>query len=269
MLPTDSTEPLHHLVDALVSSLQERSEVLGIVLLGSGVDGFKDRYSDVDLMVILDSQSIFALSYEKIKHWLLSAYGAQFYFEVMRKSDDMLLCALLKNFTEVDIQIVSQSALVIRTDQTKVLYDSTGTLEDVMDEAFSETQTVAPRRVYLEIVERIWQPVLRCLSALNRGEVWRALHNLEQVRDKAVELAGINHKISTRAYSDVDQLPEMFLVALRHSLPSSTSPTAIHRALRHTLALFFLEAQTMERHFRLDVARKMEAALLPYVDAHG
>jgi hypothetical protein len=252
-----------------VASLQERTEVIGIVLTGSGVDGFKDRYSDIDMMVILDKGGIFALSYEKIKQWLLMTFDSQFYFEVMRKSDDMLLCAMLGEFTEIDLQVVSQEALVIRTDHTKVLFDRHGTLATIMDEAFSETQTVAPRRVYLELVERIWQPVLRCLSALSRGEVWRALHNLEEVRDKAVQIAGINHKLSTRAYSEVDQLPEMFLVALRRSLPANTSATAIHRALRHTLALFFMEAQTVERLFRLDVARKMEAVLMPYVDAHG
>jgi predicted nucleotidyltransferase len=261
-----SAGPRERALARLLALLEARPEVVGVVLLGSGATGFKDRYSDVDLLVILDDSAIFALAYEKIKQPMLAALDVLFHFEIMRGSEEMLFVGMLADYLEVDMSIVIQRALVFRDADYKILLDRTGVLPAVLDDAFSETQTIAPRRAYMEIVERIWQPVLRCIAAVQRGETWRAIHMLETIREQIVILAGLNHKINTRGYSGVDQLPEMFLVNLRHTLPNGTNPPALRRALRHAVQMFFAEATVLEDKLRISLAPKMRDVLMRYIE---
>ncbi len=259
-------DPRERALTRLLELLEARSEVVGVVLLGSGATGFKDRYSDLDLLVILDDSAIFALAYEKIKQPVLSLLEVLFHFEIMRSSEEMLFVGMLANYLELDMTVVMQRALVFRDAEYKILLDRTGALPAVLDDAFSETQTIAPRRAYLEIVERIWQPVLRCIAAIQRGETWRAIHMLETIREQIVILAGLNHKVHTRGYSGVDQLPEMFLVNLRHTLPTNTNAAALRRARRQAVQMFFAEATVLEDKLRINVAPRMRDVLMRYIE---
>jgi predicted nucleotidyltransferase len=257
------------LLENLLTLLKDRADVIGVVMSGSGVSGFIDSYSDVDLMVIFHDDVIFPLAYGKLKDAVFKILAVDFHYEILRSSEDIVLMTLLHNYLEIDMQVVKARYVVMRDRDYKILYDKNQVLEDLLDDAFSETQTLSPRRVYLDIVERIWQPILKCVSALNRNQTWRAMHMLEEIRNQTVHLAGMNHRLSTREFAQVDDLPEMFLINLRHTIPTNTSNVAIRRALRMAVGMFFAEALILEPNLKIDVARKMQARIVPYVEAYS
>ncbi len=259
----------YDILERLVELFKADDQVIGLLLVGSGVNGFQDAYSDIDLIVVLADDRVFVSMYQALKAKIQQAFNVFYHFEQLVSTEDTTLIMMLDNFLELDIQFVKGRVLAMRDKQWLVRYDRYGDLDKRVQESFSETQMLAPRRIYLRVVERIWQPVLKCVAALNRNEIWHALHMLEQIRNETVHLAGINHRVQTSGFTDVDKLPEMFLVHLRHTIPTSTSNVAIRRALRSTVRLFFSEALTLESHLRLDVASKMQEKLMPYIEAYS
>jgi predicted nucleotidyltransferase len=262
-------EERNEILDKLVEALKQRDFIRGIALIGSGAKGFIDIYSDVDLLVLLKDDAIFQLSYLKVKEEIESLFRVVLSFEHFRNNEDLMLIAMLDNYLELDVQVVTARALIMRERNYKILYDPEEVLYDLFEDSFTETQMAAPRRIYIELIERSWQPILKCVGAINRDETWRALKMLEEIRDVTVQLAGMNHKISTKGYANVDKLPEMFLVNLRHTIPTSTSSTALRRALKVTVGMLFAEALTIELTLRLTIAVKMQEYLIPYVEAYS
>jgi hypothetical protein len=115
----------------------------------------------------------------------------------------------------------------------------------------------------------IWQPIIKCVAALNRGETWRSLHMLDQIRTQTIELAAMNYKVDTANFAEVDQLPEMLLIRMRHTLPTGTSDVAIRRALRMTIVLFFQQAELLEESLDLSLAADLKQYISPYIEAYA
>lgn len=257
------------ILQQLTETLKAEPALLGVVLVGSGARGFIDTFSDIDLVAIVSEDAPFPLIYDTVKARVARAVPIAYAFEKHTPPDAISYSAMLNNFLQVDIDVAKPRGLNIRDKAWQILHDPQDRVGDLISESFSETLMVAPRRLYMQAVERIWQPVLACVAAINRDQTWRALHMLEQIRNQAIQLAGINHRLDTQGFSQVDQLPEMLLVNLRHTIPTSTSKVAIRRALRATLTLFFEEARTLETVLKLDFAQKMQEKLMPYIEAYS
>lgn len=253
----------------LTELLQAQSCVIGLVLVGSGVTGFKDSFSDIDLVIVLEDDCAFASTYATLKELLLKTLNVAYHFETRTTSEDALLLMMLNNYLEIDMHFSKKRALAIKDKAWKILYAPKDDIQEAVDRSFSETLLIAPRRIYLQVVERVWQPILDCVTAINRNETWKALYMLEQIRNQTVQLAGINHRVETSSYNDVDKLPEMFLINLRHTIPTSTSNVAIRRALRSTVMMFFSEAIALEHLLKLDIAQQMQVKLMPYIEAYS
>jgi hypothetical protein len=263
--PEERNAILHQLTE----TLKAEPALLGLVLVGSGAHGFHDTFSDIDLVAIVREDAPFPMIYDAVKARIGQVVQIAYAFERHTPPDAVSYSAMLNNFLQVDLDVAKPRGLNIRDKTWKILHDPQERVNDIISQSFSETLMVAPRRLYMQAVERIWQPVLACVAAINRDQTWRALHMLEQIRNQAIQLAGINHRLDTERFSQVDELPEMLLVNLRHTIPTSTSKVAIRRALRATLTLFFEEARTLETVLRLDFAHKMQEKLMPYIEAYS
>ena len=95
-------------------------------------------------------------------------------------------------------------------------------------------------------------------TAAQRGQLWKALYELEQVRDRAIELRGLRENLETKHFRHVDQLPLEFLSTIQRSMPISLEREEIIRALRVATDCFTAEAvhldtilnQELGIHFR-------------------
>jgi hypothetical protein len=92
---------------------------------------------------------------------------------------------------------------------------------------------------------------------------------LDLIRQQTVQLAAMNYNVDTRNYSEVDQLPEMLLIKLRHTLPTGVDPVAIRRALHATTDLFFQQATLLEKRIDLKLADELRTKMWPYIEAYS
>ena len=126
-----------------------------------------------------------------------------------------------------------------------VIFDQTLSedIEKTLEASYSAERIAAPTRFYRQMMTTIWQPILKCVAGTQSPTKHGvALYMLDEIREQTIQLAAMNYDIDTANYAEVDQLPEMLLIKLRHTLPTSTSNVSIRRALRTTLVLFFQQA---------------------------
>lgn len=171
---------------------------------------------------------------------------------------------LLRDFLLCDITVTSLTHLrgvplphQIIVDQSNGFLEQALTRKEPMDEYFT----------YSQIINTLWEPIFYGTLALKHNEIWRALHFLDILRERLVRLAGLRHGRDVADYQDIDTLPEMFLVQLRHTLPASNSPTAIRRALRMTITMLFGEAEVLDERFSVTIGQDMEKHFASFVEA--
>lgn len=254
----------------LIAFLQADESIVGAVSLGSTASDFRDENSDINLIGVVRNGAIFATAYTKWHERLLHLFPVV-HTCITRQSDyEVRLLLLLEHFLILDVHFVKLGLLSAEHKPWHVVFDRTeGDIPAILERTYDEEVAQAPLRVYTSIIDALWYRAMKCAIAIKRGETWHAMHLIETIRDDAVRLAGLNHRIVTDHYQEVDRLPEMFLVHLRHAIPTSTSPQALRRALRAGLMLLFDQAEALEPGFDLAVARPLEKRLITFLDLYS
>jgi predicted nucleotidyltransferase len=253
----------------LLTFLQTDEQIAGVVLVGSGAEEYRDSYSDINLLIaVADNMTVYAV-YHKWKTRLIALYPRIAGYEIQQANEAFHYTSLLDNFLVLDLQFAKARRTIAHHKPWKICFDRTGTLQETLEKAYSDEQNEAPLREYTRLIDTIWQPILKCATALRRNEIWRALHLLEGLRNQVVEIAGMNHNIDTHDFTDVDRLPEMFLVHLRHTLPTGTGVPAIRRALRTTVVLLFDEIEALETRLAVSKASTLRGQMLAYLEAYS
>lgn len=256
-------------LDKLITFFGADHTIEGLVLVGSSTGEDMDQYSGLDLLVVVANGAVFPSVYRKWRNRLREILPLAYEFEGERGVDRASYSMMLEDYLEINLYFSALKTLVATSKPWKILYDRTPA-EDIqltLEASFHTENIVGHARRYQDMLMSIWYPVIKCVAAINRGEMWRATYMLEQIRQQTIELASMNHGIDIRNYSEVDQLPEMLLVQLRHTLPTNITTEAIRRALQATVELFFAQAKVFEEEMQFQMAGDVYAKMKPYIDA--
>lgn len=257
------------ILENLLIFLKTDDQISGVVMVGSTAENFRDNYSDINLLVITaDNLPVYPV-YHKWKTRFTALYNRLSSFETGYDGERYHFGCLLDNYLSLEMHFLKLEKLIAKRKPWQIAFDRVGNLEHHLERTYAEEQMVAPVREYTRIMETIWLPIMKCVAALRRDEIWRALYLLEELRDKAVQIAGMNHGIDTHGFTAVDYLPEMFLVHLRHTIPTSTSTPAIRRALKTAVVLLFREAVLLEDRMNLASNAPLRKRLLEYIEAYA
>jgi predicted nucleotidyltransferase len=258
-------------LDNLTTFFKADQNIAGLVLVGSAAEETQDIYSGLDLLVVIANGSVFPSVYRKWKTRLSDLLPAIYKFEQVSTIDSGIYSIMLEDYLEVNLYFMPLKNLVAEHSPWQVLFDQTQAqdIKPILEKTYQVERISAPTRVYRQMMASIWQPILKCVAAVNRGEVWRALHMLDQIRNQTIQLAAMNYGVDTRNYSEVDQLPEMLLIKLRHTLPTGTDHAAIRRALNTTTELFFQQAILLEENINLSLADEVHTKMQPYIEAYS
>lgn len=257
-------ETLH----ALKTLLQSDSQIIGLVLVGSGATDFQDASSDINLLVIVDPASTIFEVFQRV-HLAFKEQFTPLVSHHLSYPDEYRWWLMLSNYLPLDFHFVRPGHLVLYQEAWKVLLDRAGDLPHRLEHAV-RAESDDPVEAYRRVMHTIWLPIVKCVAAIRRKRVWQAMYLLEDLRERAVELAALNHQVTLHDYAGVDDLPEMFLVRLKHTLPTSTSIPALRRALRMTTDLLFTEASSLESGLKgIEIAETLSDPLLKYIDLYS
>jgi predicted nucleotidyltransferase len=247
--------------NTLVESFARDERVEGVLVVGSGAEGFADEYSDLDLAVILqgDEPKAFAREWsERLERDLPVVHR----FGDDRGDAGYVVGLLLENFLEVDIGFVRMDQMADRAMPWAIAFDRTGEVE--RRQRSLEPASEDREEEYKRIVDGIWHWITHGRVAIERGHVLLALTDLDEVRTGILRVAAIRHGVRHR--KDFDSLPREVRDGVEESLPRSLEPQELARALAAAAHAFFAEARALEADLGPDIAARVEPVVLGYLE---
>ena len=250
-----------HVLDRTLSLLEADARIAGAIIVGSGAVGFEDKYSDIDLCVVIAEEHDAVAVFQSWRQIIEQSLPVIHCFEAVYGKGSYLWGFLLEGFLEMDVGFVDFDNLSARRPRWKIAFDRSGKIEAIMRSTSREISPPTIEKEYLRLVNSIWHFVIHVAVALERGQPLRALHYLEALRNRTVELAGLRLGLDTGHFRQVDEMPQDILSGLEPTLPLSIAAPEIMRALRAATECFFREAQALEANLGLEVGTKLNARM--------
>ena len=226
--PDERDEVATQLADLI--SADERVE--RVELGGSGAEGYRDRWSDVDLLVTVHD-GIDQL--EVADEWVPRLYGALpvLHHYAVAFGDEHVRGFLLENLLEVDLGFSPA-----RTSEG----------EWPGPDADGEAGFA-------------WHDVVHAAVAIARGRLWRAQYYIGLLRWRTLALATARFGLLLDEYKDVDDLRPEILRPLEDALPRSLEPDELRRALSAATTAFLNELRSARPELADRLARPLDEFL--------
>ena len=119
---------------------------------------------------------------------------------------------------------------------------------------------------YRSRFDSIWHCIKHAAIAVQRNQPWRAIFELELIRNRAIELRGLREELETKRFRHVDQMSEEFLIGLEQTLVLSLRSVDIMNALKAATACFFREARHFDEMLDLKLSESFEKKMKAYLE---
>ena len=241
---------------ARVAKLLETDDrVEGVVLVGS-LAGRADRWSDIDLeIVVRDDVDAAGVAGD----WTRDLYEdlpVVHHFETTFGST-RVHGLLLDDALEVDLSFTTASVVTL-WEPARPMFDRNGRVADAL--ARSPEWSPTPPK-WTEQAGFAWHDALHAATALRRGRRWQSLWYMERVRNRTLTLAQERRGFFADFFDYVDDLPAEEFVAVEPTLIGSLDPDVIRPAIEAATRAFLAEL----RHGDAELSERLSAPLLTYV----
>ena len=152
---------------------------------------------------------------------------------------------LLENFLEIDLCFLCLDDLRATRKRWKTVLDRSGRIESIMQSSWENRPKPDLEEAYHSRLSSIWHCIKHAVIAVQRQQPWRAIFELEQVRNRTIELHGLREELETKRFRHVDQMPEDFLTRLEQTLVLSLREIDIMNALKAATESFFPRSPTL------------------------
>ena len=253
------------ILDRLLIALRSDKRLVGLLVVGSGAEGFEDDHSDIDLCAVTtsadDVRPAFQEWGEKIRQMLPTFHS----LESPRAPNIYLWVFFLENFLEIDLCFLCLNDLRATRNRWNTIFDRSGRIESIMQSSWENRPKPDLEEAYRFRLSSIWHCIKHAAIAVQRQQPWRAIYELEQIRDRVIELRGLREELETKRFRHVDQMPEDFLTDLEQTLVLSLKGVDIMNALRAATTCFFNEARQYDKILNLDLAGRFETKMKAYL----
>lgn len=253
-------------LERIVAALHTDARIAGVMILGSGAQGFADAYSDIDLSVVVLAETQVFTVHMEWRERVLELFSVLHIHEIVHSPSHMFYGFLIDGYLELNMSFIGLANLYARRREWKILYDNSDRIEGIMNVTWGQRPKPNIKINYLNHLNSVGHYIIQVVIALRRGKMWRAYHELGEIRNRAVELAGWRHEMETRRFRGVDRLPPETLAKFERTLVVGLNPRDILRALRATVAAFFNEARQLDEVLEIDVAKDLAHKMMDYLD---
>ena len=237
-----SVQDRQNAFEFVLSAARENDRIIALVQVGSGAAGYRDDRSDLDFVIALDSAESMPEVMDFMHRKIAERYDVLFF-----KQDEPrhLQCYVLSNLLEIDIGYGGYENAAAWKPAFKVLYDRSGTVEEKMirsrewmdDHIYGDKQKkdIALAR------DSVWIRLMHAAVAIHRGNLFRAIGELEYVRKLYIDLLGDRYRLESGLNREIDRLPENEKEAIRSTFVAGENPTDLWRSLLNLTKLVYQE----------------------------
>jgi predicted nucleotidyltransferase len=244
----------------IIEALEASDLIEGIIQLGSGVEGYRDDYSDIDLMVATAGTE----SLEEAKafvHRTINELGTLYIKEKPFSENIYLIIAFLENRLEFNVSIVPRELLTVRSPLWKVVADRTGRVTEKMN---TEDEKFRARTMkYGTGADLPFEFVYASLSfekELKRNNLIYALRMLEEMRECTLIIQALNENKKLHQFKAFDTLDAAFIDRYLSTYPKGITLVELDGAAAELRKLF---NETLEKNTALSLEPELERLLYP------
>jgi hypothetical protein len=254
--------------DTLLQQFVNDTRITGVISFGATENAFADDNSGINLLIIIEKPSIIDIIFTLWVKRLEILFKSDTPFTFIINNDLNNLSILLSNYLQISVQFRALSRFFLVGTDWCLMFDRDEHVLNYLDKR-AKNREHHIKSTYITHMGTIWNPIVSCVRELRRRNLWKAIAELEIIRKHMVEIAGLRHLEFTQDYINMDLLPEMFLVQLRHTLPTSISETAIRRSLKTTLGMLFAETTALDEQFDTAFTEQLESRLSDFVELYS
>lgn len=200
----------------ILSCTRACDKIVSLVQVGSGAIGYHDARSDLDFVIALDQDDSMPEVMEYMHRKLSEKYDLV-YFEQAENSHMQVY--MLSDLLEIDLGYGGYGHAAARKPAFKVLYDRTGVVEEKMvqsrtwmdDAIYGDKQ----KKDLALACDTVWARLMHAAVAIRRGQEFRAIGELENVRRQYIDLLCDRYRLESNLNREVDRLPEEEKAAIR------------------------------------------------------
>ena len=228
----------------VLSAAKECSRIIALVQVGSGAAGYRDDRSDLDFVIALDSDGSMPEVMDFMHRKIAEKYDILFF-----KQDEPrhLQCYVLSDLLEIDIGYGGYENAAAWKPAFKVLYDRSDTVEEKMirsrewmdDHIYGDKQ----KKDIASACEAVWVRLMHAAVAIRRGNLFRAIGELEYVRKLYIDLLGDRYRLESGLNREIDRLPEDEKDAIRSTFVTGENPAALWTSLLNLTKLVYQELE--------------------------
>jgi predicted nucleotidyltransferase len=206
-----------------IKELESSNLVEGIIQLGSGVTGYKDEYSDIDLMVATSRVEDGEIT-KNLVHQTLSNFNPAYIKEKQFTNDIFLVIAIMQNKLEYNVSIVPRELLSVKSPLWKVIVDKTGLVTEKMntENEYFINQPVK-YNVNSDVVFEFVYSALVLEKELKRNNLIYALKMLEDMRNYTLVVQALNEDKKLHQFKAYETLTPIFINAYLSTYPEKIS----------------------------------------------
>ncbi|MCM3666089.1 aminoglycoside 6-adenylyltransferase [Mesobacillus subterraneus] len=215
-----TTEERNTFFDNTIERLKPSSLVEGIVQLGSGVIGYKDEYSDIDLMIAASNAEDVEITKDFVRQ-TLGEFNPVYIKEKQLRENVYLLIAFMENSLEFNVSIVPLDSLKVKSPLWKVIVDRTGFVSERMKK---EENRFNNRTLKYEVNEDavfgFVYCALRMEKELRRNNFIYSLKMLEMMRDYTLQVQAMNEGKKLHQFKAYETMDPHFVKAYLSTYPN-------------------------------------------------
>ncbi|WP_409250798.1 aminoglycoside 6-adenylyltransferase [Bacillus sp. SCS-153A] len=234
-----------------IRKLEASRLVEGVIQIGSGVNGFNDEFSDIDLMVATSEVENAEAAKEAVQQ-IFDSFNPAYIKEKKFSKDIFLLIVLLENKLEFNVSIVPRQLLTVRSPLWKVLVDKTGLVTLKMKKENDQFLNKPVRyNVGFDLPFEFVYCSLSMQKELKRKNLIYALRMLEEMREFTLIVQALNEGKKLYQFKAYETLNSSFKEAYLSTYPEKITVESVQDSAGK-LTEIFVQALKQGSQFTLD-----------------
>jgi predicted nucleotidyltransferase len=226
-------EEREQLREALVAAARADSRIRAAAHTGSAAVGREDRWSDIDLALCVENETVLTSVVDDWTNRLYHDHGAVAHVDVW-SGGTRFRVFLLENTLQVDVAFWLPDQFGAYSPKFRLAFGTANERPFVSPPAASD------------LVGMAWLYALHVRSSIARGRLWQAEWMLSHMRDEVLSLACLRHGLPAREGRGLDDLPSEVTRPLERTLVSRLGARALGDAFAATVAALLTEARFVD-----------------------
>jgi hypothetical protein len=222
---------------SIINRLSSSDLIEGIVQLGSGVIGYKDENSDIDLMVAVQALE-HVVETKTFVHRGFLELGSVYTKIIELRENIYLIIAFMENGLEFNVSILPRELLSVKSPLFQVVVDKTGEVSDKMNIEHEKFK----RKKYSISDDPAFE-FMYCMrkfqTELKRQNLIYALKMLETMRDLTLQVEAMNEKKKLHQFKAYETMEPEFISDFLHTYPDEITADTLMLSADRVKELFF------------------------------